>query len=113
MSADDPVVREGGDRRAPLPPNATEIAATVMAENREATRIGQRATSIIWERTQQVIAVAVCAVALAVAGILALRSDDPAAFVFLSSVANLVIGFYFGRTNHQRVGGVEGDVYGR
>jgi uncharacterized membrane protein YjjB (DUF3815 family) len=26
--------------------------------------------------------------------------------VFLASVANLVIGFYFGRTNHTRSGGI-------
>lgn len=29
-----------------------------------------------------------------------------AAVVFLFGVANLVTGFYFGRTNHQRTGGI-------
>jgi hypothetical protein len=35
-----------------------------------------------------------------------------AAIVFLFGVANLVTGFYFGRTNHQRSGGVGGDLAG-
>jgi hypothetical protein len=29
-----------------------------------------------------------------------------AGMLFLTGIANLVIGFYFGRTNHERVGGV-------
>ena len=35
-----------------------------------------------------------------------------ASIVFLFGVANLVTGFYFGRTNHQRSGGVGGDAAG-
>ena len=35
-----------------------------------------------------------------------------AAIVFLFGVANLVTGFYFGRTNHQRTGGIGGDQAG-
>lgn len=45
---------------------------------------------------------------------LALRSDPDAnnksmaitAFLLISNTVFLVIGFYFGRTNHQRVGGL-------
>ena len=49
---------------------------------------------------------------LRASAILAIREGSDAtaqkvaAFVFLTGVANLVIGFYFGRTNHQRTGGI-------
>ena len=93
---------------------------------------GQRRVNIIWERTQQLIALSVVEVALIVAAFIVFRNVncDPAlssdqcssvsatagvAFVFLASVANLVIGFYFGRTNHQKIGGPGGgdEVGGR
>lgn len=78
---------------------------------------GQRRTSILWETTQKDIALTVIRVTIvcAAAGALAGRwlGIEPgarmAAFGFLYGVANLVIGFYFGRTNHQRVGGPGGD----
>lgn len=60
------------------------------------------------------VALSVIWAALLVAAVLAvlgkyLGSPDIqlAAVVFLFGVANLVTGFYFGRTNHQRIGGVE------
>lgn len=81
----------------------------------------QRRISGIWERTQQIIALSVVEAALFVVSILVLtpamaslagRGADNstvtasvAGMLFLTGVANLVIGFYFGRTNHQRVGG--------
>ena len=74
---------------------------------------GQRAINLIWEQTQKRLAQSVIFAALIVAGGLAvfgkwLGSPDLqlAAVVFLFGVANLVTGFYFGRTNHQRTGGV-------
>lgn len=77
----------------------------------------QRRISGMWERTQQVIALSVVETALLVATLLVIfnanQGNDATsgvAFVFLASVANLVIGFYFGRTNHQRVGGVSTDA---
>jgi hypothetical protein len=65
----------------------------------------QRRISGIWERTQQVIALSVVLTSLFVSAYLAIQPGGNSAYVFLASVANLVIGFYFGRTNHQRVGG--------
>lgn len=74
---------------------------------------GQRDISRIWERTQQVIALAVIGITLAVGAWKAVTDlDDASAFTLLASLANLVIGFYFGRTNHARVGGVGGDTAG-
>jgi cobalamin synthase len=65
------------------------------------------------------IALSVIWAALTVGGGLALGGKvlgspdiQLAAVVFLFGVANLVTGFYFGRTNHQRSGGVGGDTAG-
>lgn len=70
---------------------------------------GQRTINVLWEVTQAIIAIAVTLDTLYVAGQLALivsggKSDS--AFLLLSNAFFLVIGFYFGRTNHQRMGGV-------
>lgn len=72
---------------------------------------GQRRINLIWEYTQAFIAGTVVSTVLFVAAMLAISvngatAQQVAAFVFLTGVANLVIGFYFGRTNHQRQGGV-------
>jgi hypothetical protein len=92
------------------------VAAPTETEEELRTGAGQRETSNMWESTQRQIALSVVSVALLVAGGLSAfgktESIQTAALVFLFGVANLVIGFYFGRTNHQRVGGV-GPVTGR
>lgn len=79
----------------------------------------QRSINLIWETTQMKIALSVIWAALFVAAILAILgryigSSDVqlAASVFLFGVANLVTGFYFGRTNHTRSGGIGGDAAG-
>lgn len=81
---------------------------------------GQRTTSMLWETTQKQIALYTIgltlfsAVGSALFGEWLKLGNDVriAAFVFLYGAANLVIGFYFGRTNHQRVGGPGGDSAG-
>ena len=73
---------------------------------------GQRQINRVWEYTQATIALAITLVSLSVSAILAITGEadsQVAAFVFIYGVANLVIGFYFGRTNHSRVGGVAYD----
>ncbi len=79
---------------------------------------GQRRINLLWERTQAVIALSVVEATIVVVVVLVLRSasgaasgtsDSAIAFVLLSGLANLVIGFYFGRTNHTRTGGVTGE----
>lgn len=86
---------------------------TTAEENRHTA--GQRRVNIIWESTQAIIALLVTCTGMYTASRLALRSslsdnDKSAAitaFLLISNVVFLVIGFYFGRTNHQRVGGVD------
>lgn len=66
---------------------------------------GQRRINLIWEVTQAGIALAVTTSTLYVAAKLAiLQPAQTAAFLLLSNAFFLVIGFYFGRTNHARMG---------
>lgn len=69
---------------------------------------GQRRVNLIWELTQASIAIGVTGTTLWVA------SHSPATQEgLLSNAFFLVIGFYFGRTNHQRTGGVGPSEIGR
>jgi len=60
---------------------------------------GQRRVNFIWESTQAFIAIGIT---------LAIIYTNANGFVTpeLSNAFFLIVGFYFGRTNHQRVGGV-------
>lgn len=65
---------------------------------------GQRRINLIWEVTQAIIAIIVTMATLFVAASLALRGDgQTAAFLLLSNAFFLVIGFYFSRSNHNRI----------
>lgn len=84
------------------------------------TSASQRHVNLIWETTQQDVARWVIGASLAVAAILAVFGRligstelQLAAVVFLFGVANLVTGFYFGRTNHTKTGGVGPGETGR
>jgi hypothetical protein len=77
------------------------------AEEKDRVSLGQRRINLIWELTQATIAISVTVTTLFVSGSLATQgSNETAAFLLLSNAFFLVIGFYFGRTNHQRVGGI-------
>ena len=91
-------------------PGQEPKAPTTTVEQDKRTA-GQRNINLIWETTQQRIALSVIWIALLVASVLAIAGimlGTPdiqlAAVVFLFGVANLVTGFYFGRTNHARIG---------
>lgn len=108
------------DELATPPPVVTAVAqppASVAQESEIATRsAGQRRVNLIWEYTQAFIAGTVVTTVLVVSGYQTINGPEPlkvAAYGFLIGVANLVIGFYFGRTNHQRTGGVGLNEYGR
>lgn len=92
-----------------LDPNEQSVQAptTTAEENRKT--FGQRRINLIWEVTQALIACSVTLATLFVASQLALKNDgQTAAFLLLSNAFFLVIGFYFGRTNHTRQGGIGG-----
>lgn len=87
------------------PDEAALSPTTTSEEDRHSA--GQRQINRVWEYTQALIAILVSTATLYVAAQLALNDGgEMAAFLLLSNAFFLVIGFYFGRTNHQRVGGV-------
>jgi cobalamin synthase len=88
------------------------LAAKTTTEQDRQTA-GHRRVNIIWEVTQSMIAMSVALTTLYASAIIALRpAAGEASFLLLSNAFFLVIGFYFGRTNHQRTGGVGGDSAG-
>ena len=98
-------------------PEDPPAQATTTTEEDRHTR-NQRHVNLIWEFTQAFVAVSVVITVLYISARIALTALAPeatekqsglatTAFVLLSSLASLVIGFYFGRTNHQNVGGVQ------
>jgi hypothetical protein len=75
---------------------------------------GQRRINLIWEVTQAAIALGVTGSTLYVSSAMVLRGDKAeSAVLLLSNSFFLVIGFYFGRTNHNKIGGVGSDSEGR
>jgi len=64
--------------------------------------LGQRRINMLWEYTQSMIAILVTlATIVGVLGLGGVMGSDTLVNAFF-----LIVGFYFGRTNHQRVGGV-------
>lgn len=83
----------------PVQPNTTE-------EEDRAT-YGQRRINLIWERTQATVAIGVSFTTLGVCAFLTVYGrGSEGAFLLLSNVFFLVVGTYFQRTNHTKVGGV-------
>lgn len=92
------------------------IAPTTTAAE-DLTKAGQRFVNLIWESIQGVIALGVVGTTLFISGriaLIVLKTDSSerqlsvamSAFLLISNLASLVVGFYFGRTNHQKTGGV-------
>ena len=92
-------------------------AAAALISEQELKTAGQRRVNILWEVTQSAIALAVVVVTLYVNAAVALRAVEMIAsqqsgLMQLNVMAALVTGFYFGRTNHTRQGGVGGAQIG-
>jgi hypothetical protein len=93
--------------------DARVIAASAAVDAAALVSYGQRRINLIWEITQAIVAVSVTFATLYTAVSLTIDgTPDSAAFLLLSNAFFLVSGFYFGRTNHQRIGGV-GPIDGR
>lgn len=85
----------------PRPPTTTA--------EQDRTTAGQRGINFVWELTQAAIALAVTGTTLYGSAVLVVRGEgETAAFLLLSNAFFLVIGFYFGRTNHARMGDASG-----
>lgn len=117
----DPIVQAvlaaPGDRRSGTVTTqaGNVVASPTSTEEEDRGTAGQRAVNMVWESTQRQIALSVIGSSLLVSVVLAVggpilgipRELQLAAAVFLFGVANLVTGFYFGRTNHTKIGGVQ------
>lgn len=101
--------------------DAQVLQAAGVREETVLMTAGQRATSLLWENTQAKIALIVVAAALlacltiilSVVYLVFVGKLDSVAIAVLTLVLGvmsnalfLVVGFYFGRTNHTKVGGV-------
>lgn len=106
--------------------DARVVAATRRSDANVSRVDNQQKISSIWESTQRIIALSVVETTLIAVSVIVAAPGVATIFgvplpetattaastgvVFLASIANLVIGFYFGRTNHQRVGGQTTDA---
>lgn len=110
---DTPPLREDqipvGSKLDNLPPKTTGEQDRSTASHRE--------INLMWESNQGRIAIVVVYSTIGVSAILALSALRPAitdqqmaiafaAFMLLNSLVSGVIGYYFGRTNHEKVGGL-------
>jgi hypothetical protein len=90
-------------------PVAPDVVPAMTTAEQDRKTAGQRHINLIWEITQATIALSVTSMTLYTAAKLALLEPaQTAAFLLLSNAFFLVIGFYFGRTNHSRTGGIGG-----
>lgn len=89
----------------PETPQAQEIKATRESEAEQLAVERHQNINMIWEKTQQFVAI-LCVMASVISSLyLIFEGKDPLAergYQFLTNVGLLVIGFYFGRTNHTR-----------
>jgi hypothetical protein len=90
-----------------IPPATNPPSAHGAHSDSEESRTsgGQRRVNLIWEVTQSMLALLIVTASMASALI---PASSPTAQVTLTNAMFVVIGFYFGRTNHQRTGGVQG-----
>jgi hypothetical protein len=97
------------------PETAADRDRTRSHEEHALVTAGQRRINSIWEVTQALIAIGVTGSTLTASVSIILRVanvDGPipgiatASFLLLSNAFFLVIGFYFGRTNHTKMGGI-------
>ena len=102
---------------APAVVGDKNTAPTTTAED-DLRTAGQRTINVIWEYMQALIALVVVITVLGVAARLSLliaaaastdkqMSVGQEAFMLMGNILSLVIGFYFGRTNHEKIGGVQ------
>lgn len=91
-----------------VPPTeaAQEIQATRLSEAEQLAVARHQKINLIWEYTQAYMAILVITTVLITCCYIAITTKDDgkrtASLLFMTGLANLVAGFYFGRTNHTR-----------
>lgn len=85
---------------------AQEIKATRMSDAEILAVSRHQKINMVWEYTQAYMAVLVITTVLLTSAYIAVTTKEDAkrnvALAFMIGLANLVAGFYFGRTNHAR-----------
>jgi hypothetical protein len=85
---------------------AFEIKATRLSDAEMLAVERHQKINLIWEYTQAYMAVLVITTVLIATAYIAITTKDDgkrtASLLFMTGLANLVAGFYFGRTNHTR-----------
>lgn len=92
---------------APILPEDSTFPNTTAEQN--LVTAGQRHINVMWERTQQILAIALSVGCLSILGYILVwgeRELKMVAFTFLTNITLLVVNTYFQRTNHTRTGGV-------
>lgn len=91
-----------------MPDQPSLVPTTTQEEDRKTA--GQRDINRLWESTQARIAQAVVGANILYVFIVPfLPQTKPDGALLLSNAFFLVIGFYFGRTNHTKSGGIGGE----
>lgn len=98
---------------APQPGMQEDKLPSTTTPEQDRTTQGQRDTSMMWETNQGWVTKVLISGSVLVAGVLAIfgkflgapELQLPAA-MYLFGSSGVVIGFYFGRTNHTKTGGV-------
>ena len=92
-------------------PDQPSMPPTTTQEDKVAA--GQRRINLIWETTQAMIAVSVVVATMitAIYGYTAMSKGEIPNII--ATAFGTVVGFYFGRTNHSRIGGVPPQTFGR
>lgn len=101
-------------KKEDLNPNPLPISLPLPAtttEQQDLTVLGQRRINIIWEVTQAMIAIAVTlatilSVFMVAVGFVTITSEQTVAMMQLVGMDLLILGFYFSRTNHEKIGGI-------
>lgn len=88
---------------APLIPKSIAPATTAEEDRHTAS---QRKVNQVWEFTQATIAVFMTVTVCIIMLLMVWRGEYSISLQFLSAAFFLIIGFYFGRTNHENVSGM-------
>ena len=105
---------------------SAESEEQMIAVEQSTMAAGQRKVNLIWEHTQRAIAIfsvfsAILINATSVIVVLFIIKEitvNQLAIIsmclqFINLTAGIIIGFYFSRTNHQKIGGVSSNQDGR
>lgn len=96
----------------PQSEEAQKVEATRLSDAEVLAVERKQGINLIWERTQQGLAILCVCASVFSSVYLVVFGGDPLAergYQFLTNIGLLVIGFYFGRTNHARPTGENKD----